>query len=813
MIRHPQSPIASHRGLFFAVLLGICGLAVMRVPLSAQPCSTTTPPCVTTSQYGNARTGYNAYETVLTSGSLESGTTLTQLSPLIVDTPPASIGSTNPIYAQPLYVAGISLSPSAPSASQQYCNNLTINSQPACNMLLAVTLYGSVWAYNADTGHVIFSRTKLWSSDCGPNSSIPVYGQGGLGSVPFAGIVATPVIDTTLSPPAMFLTSLCMDSQSDVHWYLHEIDLTNQLQDVVGSGSPMEISGSADGGTLTFAPGEVLQRPALLEVQNVGATPANVIYIAFGSAVPEAPNPVTGENYPYHGWIFAYSTSGANNALVQDFAFSTTAAKGGTSGMPACNSNGPLCGASGCEAGQYQNEPNWCGHGSGIWMSGRGPAASTVNGVSNAFFGASNGGFQPSSGNWGSTILQFASAASGIAANPSSSFTPQGGPKEPFTPPMLANSSCPASVGGTPVQCPYTVDVLNQNDWDVAISGILLFEGSGQKNWLVTVDKAGHGYLLNASSLGGFTQNDLGDVFPFAAVASPCWSLGKVDASDCHRVISLASYVDTAVTAKPRYLYFWPFQEQLTGFQFSQNTLTSGVGTIATSGSAPPFTTVDLTTACTARSATTPCFNGQIVAGDTLTAGSQVQTVTSVSATSLTVSPGFSSSINTSSWTYNGYFIKPLSGNWPSTGTDVSYPGGTVTVTANAGNGGVVWTLATIETAPANPPTKICPTLTAMLTAYNAPTLSKIWSSYNTSITTGCNGPCFTINAPPPANQCAAPSGSFALPTIVNGNAYIPTYSITSSSTDTACTAAAPCSGIVVYCGTGTTACDGSWQQ
>jgi hypothetical protein len=806
MIRHPLSLRASQRGLFL-----ICyGLAV-QVTLSAQPCSTSTPPCVTTSQYDNSRNGYNGYETVLTSTNLEAGTTLTQLSPLTVDTPPANIGSTNPIYAQPLYVAGISLSPNAPPASQQYCNNLSINGQPACNMLVVATLYGSIWAYNADTGYTIFSRTAL-SNDCGPNSTVPVAGQGGLGSLPFAGIVSTPVIDTTLSPPAMFLTNLCADSQANIHWYLHEIDLTDQLQDVVGSGSPLEIAGSTDGGTVSFAPGEVLQRAALLEVRNVNATPANVIYVAFGSAVPEAPNPTTGQTYPYHGWIFGYSTSGVNNTLVQDFAFSTTPAKGATAGTPPCNTNGPLCGASGCQTGQYQNQPNWCGHGGGIWMSGRGPAASTTNGVSNAFFGVGNGGFQPSSVNWGSSILNFASSASGVAAAPSSSFTPQGGPKEPFTPLILANSDCPSSPGGAPTQCPYVVDVLNQNDWDVATSGILLFEGANQKNWLVTIDKAGNGYLLNPSGLGGFAQNDSGNQFPFAAVSSPCWSLGGVEASACHRVISLASYINAASAAKPRYLYFWPYQEPLTSFQFSQNVLTNGVGTIATSGSGPPFTTVNLTTPCTVRSATTPCFNGQMVAGDTLTAGSQAQTVTSVGGTSLTVSPGFSSAISTSSWTYNGYFIKPLSGNWPPTGSDVSYPGGSVMVTANQGSGGVVWTLATIETAPAVPPAK-CATFTAMLTAYNAPTLSKIWSSYNTSINSSCHGPCFTINQQPPANQCAAPSGSFALPTVVNGNAYIPTYSISSSSADATCTAEAPCSGVLVYCGTGTTACNGSWQQ
>ena len=248
---------------------------------------------MTTGQYGNARDSYNAFETVLTSGNLTNGTTLTQLAPLLVDKPPSSISAVNPIYAQPLYIAGISLSAAAPQQSLENCSNLTVNGQPACNMLLAVTLYGSVWAYNADTGQTIFSRLALWN-DCGPNSTVPVSGQGGIGSLPFAGIVSTPVIDTTLSPPAMFLTDVCLDSQAKVHWFLHEVDITNQFKDVANSGSPLEIAGSSGGNT--FAAGEVLQRPALLEVQNPGGTPANVIYIGFGSAVPEAPNAVTGQN-------------------------------------------------------------------------------------------------------------------------------------------------------------------------------------------------------------------------------------------------------------------------------------------------------------------------------------------------------------------------------------------------------------------------------------------------------------------------------------------------------------------------------------
>ena len=119
MIWRPRSYTASRRGLLFALLMGVCGLAVLEVPLNAQPCTTSSPPCVKTAQYDNSRNGYNGYETVLTSTSLRAGTSLAQLSPLTVDTPPASIGSTNPIYAQPLYVAGISLSPSSKTELNQ----------------------------------------------------------------------------------------------------------------------------------------------------------------------------------------------------------------------------------------------------------------------------------------------------------------------------------------------------------------------------------------------------------------------------------------------------------------------------------------------------------------------------------------------------------------------------------------------------------------------------------------------------------------------------------------------------------------------
>ena len=769
-------------------------LGASAIALFAQPCATSGPPCVLTSQYNNSRDAYNPDETVLTSFKLASGTTLTELSPLLVDTPPAAYGLANPIYAQPLYVAGISLSANAPEASQENCSNLTVSGHPGCNMVLAVTLYDSIWAYNADTGKVIFSRTGLWS-DCGTGASVPVAGQGGVGSLPFGGIISTPVIDTTLSPPAMFLTDLCLDSQAKAHWFLHEVDITNQLQDVTGSSSPVEITGSNAGAG--FVAGTVMQRPALLEVQNPGGTPANAIYIAFGAAVSEA-----GPN-PYHGWLFGYSTTGPNNQLVQDFVFNASGAASDTA-IPSCNTNAPLCGES-CKSGQYENQPNWCGHGGGIWLSGRGPAASTATGVTRAFVGVGNGGFQSGAANWGNSIVDFTSSATtGVGGTPADSFTPRGGPNSPFSTAILSKTDCPATEGGTPALCDYTVEDLNENDMDMSVSGIMVFEDQADNFWLMTADKTGAGYLLNQENLGGFNTNDTGNQFPFVAAATPCWAL-NTQSSGCHRVTSFATLPANA--ANPRRIFYWPFQEDLTSVQFSENTTTAGIGTIVTTGSAAPYTTVALSSACTLNSTSTPCLNNQMVAGATLTVGGSAQTVISVGKTGLTVTPGFAAPVNTSAWTYHGYLIKPVYASQAS-----QFPGGQLMVTSNNGTGGIVWGLATIETAAAPTPAKSCATLTAMINAYDPITLGEIWSSYSKKNTGQCDGPCFSITPPPVAGTCTPPASTYGLPVVVNGSIYIPTYQITSSDSNPSCTSSTPCSGMMVYCGSGTTACNGEWQ-
>jgi hypothetical protein len=78
--------------------------------LSAQTgCSSTTPPCVLTGQYGNLRQAYNPYETAITPSNVSN---MAEVSwpplQLTGDSLPSS--TLNEVFAQPLYVAGISTS-------------------------------------------------------------------------------------------------------------------------------------------------------------------------------------------------------------------------------------------------------------------------------------------------------------------------------------------------------------------------------------------------------------------------------------------------------------------------------------------------------------------------------------------------------------------------------------------------------------------------------------------------------------------------------------------------------------------------------
>jgi hypothetical protein len=680
-------------------------------------------------------------------------------------------------------------------------------------MLVSVTLGGSVFAWNADTGATLWSdcqgsgctNNAPWVNDCGATGSIST--QYGLGGLPFAGIVSTPVIDLSNPTPVMFATSLCQTAaggMSGTQWWIHEIDLTTGL-DVCAGGtwSNGVCSGTelhtqvlyTPTGSYPFLAWQEIQRSALLEVPNPGSGElSNLIYVPFASGGGETVS-------PYHGWIFGFN--GTPEALSQVFALNTSGAQNNTD-LPACyqgcelclayhpsnpsgcnssptctpGSSPPCCCATSCVPNGYGTSPNWCGQGGGSWMAGEGPAANTLNGVSHAYFGTGNGPFQQlqSTGtlvskmyNFGQSILDFTFSGSSFDSSPSQYFTPYGG----------------RAVQAPTVGVSYTFEGLNQNDFDMAVCGILLFNdpfSTPSTPRAVTCDKAGYGYLLTQGNLcgsstskcfpaysaanggqAGGTMGDLGDAFPFGASYALCKD--KVYPDTCHRITSLA--FDSGSSQKR--LFFWPYQELLTSFQLSDNAPQAGVGVLSTGTS---LTSVTLGAA------------NQVVVGDHIgnIAGQPTQTVTAVNigSTQLTVSPGFTSALSgVTEWEYNGYFINPMQPAYPRNGAATQYPGGAVQVTSDTGGGAVVWAVANMELASPCPPN-----CSGTIFAYDADTLDLLWCTNSLAY---CD------------NSTAFVPATFARPTIVNGNVYVPTYGQITKAGNPSCTSSAPCSGVIVY--------------
>lgn len=717
----------SPRGLLFVLFVAVCGLPTIEIPLSAQTgCPGTNPPCVLTAQgYGglqtaNLRQGYNPYESLLTSGNLQGpnpSVTLKQ-SYLLVDYPASALnlGVVNSIYAQPLYVAGIQIQNNSACAS------------PSCNMLVVETVLGSIWAFNADTGATIWNdctaasctNAALWQSDCGLGQGFGV-GRAPFGPGPlfFAGIVSTPVIDTSGGAELMYVTSLCQTgtTQGQQQWWLHQIDLTTGADTTSGGVSThKQITASvtdyagADGdnsGTVTFPAWQALQRPALLEVNVSGASP--MIYISFGLGM------LSEKSQPFHGWVFGYDSS-----LNFKFAFLTTAkgdASGVNSDLPACSYPGCSCnpsqtggcgGFSGCCTftcipSGYKAAPNWCGHGAGGWGgSGRGAAANPdSNGTSHAYFPAGNGAFQQwqSDGihllgtilNWGETIFDLTFSASAFDSSPSQYFAPAGPVAvQPTVAPGGNTPTCPTNGGN----CNFAI--LNQNDFDIGTCGILLFDDLGGNHRLATCDKAGYGYLLRQANLcgssdgcypgtqsgkAGLSSTDPGNVQPFAWNVNQCADM-VADDQTYDRITTLAFYPD----GSPKRFYFWPSFETLTSFQLSDNTSQPSSGTLSSNNG----------------SVTSLILSGanQVVIGNQITnvSGESTQTVTGTNSDStiVTISPGFNNTHSgVTGWKYNGYFINPVHDSHP-VSTSVQYPGGSVQVTSNNGSGAVVWALANV---------------------------------------------------------------------------------------------------------------------
>ena len=730
------------------------GPAVGQTPVCA-PATGAGNPSVLTGQYDNYRDAHNGAETCLYATALKAGAvTLAEASysPLLVDSPPTSTGleGNNPIYAQPLYVAGITV----PNPVKGTCS--------PCNMVVLATAFGSIFAYNADTGDLLWKRSGtggkpgtnwLWADDCGatggviggiPGKAAPYIGPG----LPFAGIVSTPVIDATPVSPytyTMFVTSVCQTAAPSVEeWWLHEIDLTGQASgaDVAGQDiSTIQIQPSSAGVSMNVP--NQLQRPALLEVKVPGATPNPLIYVAFGVAGVEDSE----TSYPYHGWLLGYTVE-SNGALAPTPAltFATTptgcGVGGGTTQCPSGNGGAPACDC--LQPTGFQNAPNWGGLGGGIWMSGKGPASRTDASNVRAHLRSHRERRVPDwrGGQLGRQYPGFPPFASRRHAHhPLGLFHAIRGAGRLLDHQYL----CAGPAAATPAEFLRLRYSRRRHlqPYRGVLQRVRLGHGRvGNRAVRFRHERAlrrdhRQGRLWLSAAAGpiglGFTAGDPGNIFPFAALDTICTGA----AHTCHRVTSLAMYNNT--------LYLWPYEETLKSLQFNLTPITpAGSPAIYTDSTGATVIGPGCATGscpCSGGS----CFTHTVIPGDRLIAngcsGSNCPVITGVSSdTQLTVSPPFSKAIPQTKpvpYTYSGYFVNPVRDVNP-TGSQVGYPGGSLVVTSNgieAGTG-AVWALigdnSSQETHVGN----------GYAEAYDAVGLGKVWSTTGSPASSFRGSPC-----------------------------------------------------------------------
>jgi Ricin-type beta-trefoil lectin domain-like/Fibronectin type III domain/PQQ enzyme repeat len=225
---------------------------------------------VLTQHNDNSRSGVNLNETLLTTSNVNVKT-FGKLFTAKVD---------GYIFAQPLYVPNLSIAGGTH------------------NVVYVATAADSVFAFDADTG------TLLWSRNYGtPVPSSVIQTENILVQV---GIISTPVIDA--STQTMYVVTKTYENIAQI-FRLHALDITTGNEKF---GGPVIISATANGtgdgndgsGHVAFRASQENQRPAV--------TLANgVIYLAFASH-----EDIT----PFHGWVLGYSAS----TLSQLYVFNDT---------------------------------------------------------------------------------------------------------------------------------------------------------------------------------------------------------------------------------------------------------------------------------------------------------------------------------------------------------------------------------------------------------------------------------------------------------------------------------------------------------
>jgi hypothetical protein len=430
---------------------------------------------VLTGQNNVNRTGANLAETTLTPSNV-SPATFGLLFSQPVD---------GNIFAQPLYVPG-----------------MTINGA-VHNVVFVATLNNSVYAFDADT-----SQPALWQASLGTPVPIATTTQ------PTVGILSTPVIDVRLK--VIFVVTFTYESKTPVY-RLHALNLLTGVEitnivvqgAVAGTGDDSQATDciSWNGGTvpppcIPFKAQEQFQRPALLE-----GSLSSTIYLGFGN--------LNGEEItkPYHGWLIGYEYS--SGAFTQVMIFNTT--QNATQTGPACSGPHPAT--------------NQCGHGAGIWMSGRGMAMDATG----IYTATANGGYGGAgTGNWGESVLRLNGSGAVVDSFTSSNY-----------------------------------GVLNREDLDLCEGGLILFTSANTTvpNLALVGGKSGVVIVMNRASLGGLSPGNTGALQTFTGTTLGCGTGPGL--AGCYEIHSQALWNRTSGNSE---YYIWAWGDVLREWDFNPTT-------------------------------------------------------------------------------------------------------------------------------------------------------------------------------------------------------------------------------------------------
>lgn len=284
---------------------------------------------VLTYHNNNARTGLNSSETILTLGNVNS-TSFGKLFVLTVD---------GLVDAEPLYLSAV-----------------PIQGNGTHNLLIVATENDSVYAFDADTGSLIWQITTLGAGET------PSDDRGCSQVTPEIGITSTPVISRpTGSNGVIYVVAMSKDTSGNYYQRLHALNATTGNELYKG---PVEIAaqypGTGDnssGGYVIFDPAQYKERSGLMLV-------GGEVYLTWASHC---------DIRPYTGWVMGYSPT----TLAQKTVINVT--------------------------------PN--GNEGAVWGSG---AGLTSDGDGNIFFLDANGVFDttlnsegfPSSGDFGNAFIR-----------------------------------------------------------------------------------------------------------------------------------------------------------------------------------------------------------------------------------------------------------------------------------------------------------------------------------------------------------------------------------------------------------------------